>query len=391
MFGNNDTDHNIENIPSTYICGICNEIFNEKKDFEEHIVSHWTKSSSVGNNGSEQNQTDIKLSRPKQITKEEGQNSFQCKTCHKEYIDESTKLEQVNNSEQILYCCSACNEKFKAEVSLKENEQLQSEEELYKCVECSQSLESHFDFDRHKKTVHNKAHFECDINIKAIKTEEILDGHSPTEKKEPLDASNSDSKATFIFNSGNSTEMYKESSLPEVTIKKEEQELAPFHTNQKIQNRIKLLNKKSKYVCDVCNKSCISNYSLKEHKLIHNGERPHKCETCFCKFRFHYDLIKHQLIHEEPSCECKICPKVYASKNSLRKHFFASHAQKSHGGFNCSFCEKQLSTHDSLWQHYLDHVVIYPFKCKVCSKKFETRFDLKTHAKTHPNPLSEIC
>ncbi|GBM49823.1 Zinc finger protein 208 [Araneus ventricosus] len=387
-----DTDHNFEDIPSTYICGICNEIFNERNDFDDHIVSHGTKIC-AGNNASECSQAHVKRSSPEQTAEKEGQKSYHSKVCAAEqYLDESTYLEHVKNPEQkTVFSCSTCNELCSTRTSLKEYEQVYRGEKSYKCDECNQSFGFHFNFISHKRVAHDKSPFQCEVCNKACKTKETLEGHSSNKNKKLLDASNPDSENTFVSNLDNSNQVHKEPFVQGRIIKKEQQESLQCQTSEKIRSRVPFPNERCKFMCDICNKFCVSKNSLKEHKLVHSGERPHKCEKCLRTFRFYYNFLRHQLTHEKPSLECKICFKVYAIKDSLKKHFFAHHAHESPDGFNCSLCEKRLSGIDSLWQHYLNHVNRYSFKCKVCNKGFGTRSALKSHTRIHPDPLCKTA
>eukprot|EP00092_Neocalanus_flemingeri_P096364 GFUD01122669.1.p1 GENE.GFUD01122669.1~~GFUD01122669.1.p1 ORF type:complete len:318 (-),score=67.33 GFUD01122669.1:126-1079(-) len=72
---------------------------------------------------------------------------------------------------------------------------------------------------------------------------------------------------------------------------KQETPVLEIATNSKKQTKTK------DFTCDVCEKQYASNYSLKQHHLLHTGEKPHKCEQCVASFARKGYLTKHAMTH----------------------------------------------------------------------------------------------
>ena len=64
-----------------------------------------------------------------------------------------------------------------------------------------------------------------------------------------------------------------------------------------------------------------SHKKLKQHELIHSGEKPHTCSRCDKGFSLKADLTKSELIHTgyKPHV-CSKCDKAFSLKADLTKH-----------------------------------------------------------------------
>lgn len=80
-----------------------------------------------------------------------------------------------------------------------------------------------------------------------------------------------------------------------------------------------------KHKCNTCGKSFKYSHHLKDHIIIHTGERPFICsyEQCDKRFINHHKKVQHERIHTgEAVFVCKIdgCGKAFSDKNNLNDH-----------------------------------------------------------------------
>lgn len=66
------------------------------------------------------------------------------------------------------------------------------------------------------------------------------------------------------------------------------------------------------YVCNVCGKSFTVSAALRRHMYNHTGSKPYKCEICSMEFTGKYDLRRHMRVHENR-------PRERRRKNAVSK------------------------------------------------------------------------
>ena len=65
--------------------------------------------------------------------------------------------------------------------------------------------------------------------------------------------------------------------------------------------------------CSICGRLLATKASLKDHLLIHTGDKPYRFETCDKSFRRIDHLKRHQLIHiREKPYHCEVCDKIFS-------------------------------------------------------------------------------
>lgn len=112
-------------------------------------------------------------------------------------------------------------------------------------------------------------------------------------------------------------------------------------------------NRRSKvpgsYQCSFCGKMLSSNQALKNHYLLHTGERPHVCKICNMSFTQLYNLKAHEYRHTGTSpYKCKTCNKNFSSAAHLRRHELCHSGERP---YSCSICDRRFARIDRLRDH----------------------------------------
>ncbi|XP_058838780.1 zinc finger protein 28 homolog [Topomyia yanbarensis] len=127
-----------------------------------------------------------------------------------------------------------------------------------------------------------------------------------------------------------------------------------FRTATKLRIHVNCVHLKvRKYTCDVCNRKFLDSGNLRNHKVIHSGERKYVCNY-------------------------EGCNKTFALPGTLTVHK-KSHTQDKQ--FACDYCSKLFLYKWLLVKHLRTHTGEKPYQCDVCQKKFSTTTHMHTHKK----------
>ncbi|XP_055378845.1 transcription factor grauzone-like [Condylostylus longicornis] len=147
------------------------------------------------------------------------------------------------------------------------------------------------------------------------------------------------------------------------------------------------------FKCNLCNKICISRWTLKLHisRVHENLEPGHQCSFCGKSFKLKTILKRHQLIHmpeEEKKFICNECGKKYPSKGTLSSHIRIYHDRRYAG--MCDICGKTYNNKEDVRRHRLEvheGVAKESVKCKICFKEFATKYQYNIHkVEEHGDP-----
>nr|XP_054768854.1 zinc finger protein 595-like isoform X2 [Lytechinus pictus] len=142
-----------------------------------------------------------------------------------------------------------------------------------------------------------------------------------------------------------------------------------------------------KYVCDICNLSCVNNLHLYNHKMVHAGQKIRPCDICGQGYRSNYELMKHKE-DQHSQCHCQICGKGFLSTSDLEVHHKEKHVKDP---LTCATCGKVCVNERHLENHRVVHTGRKLFVCEFCGQGFHLRYALVEHLGIHTGQKPHRC
>jgi hypothetical protein len=139
------------------------------------------------------------------------------------------------------------------------------------------------------------------------------------------------------------------------------------------------------HICPICGKTFLHPNRLKQHTLIHTGERHYRCDFPNCKeaFKQNSQLNQHKNdVHEKLNqFYCSYCNRPFSRKSTLKRHEGIHKTRIPCGDYNCN---KLFCSENSFKRHMKErHPELLPTSP---SDTFESFFpELADQARKFPN------
>jgi len=146
---------------------------------------------------------------------------------------------------------------------------------------------------------------------------------------------------------------------------------------------------KKKIICPWCQKEFLYNFQLKEHIVLHTGER-YSCNICHKKFTRKSNLRQHMVVihSKKKKYPCSFCDKQFQYYSRLQAHV-AQHTGRR--PFECDVCGKKFTQLKNMQKHKALHTAEKRFECKICNKTFRLEKQLKSHMDIHSDDKKYFC
>ncbi|XP_071050487.1 gastrula zinc finger protein XlCGF26.1-like isoform X8 [Onthophagus taurus] len=256
-----------------------------------------------------------------------------CQKLFKTVAERNTHKKRVHDAENCQkYPCDICDQTFRDKPTLTHHKKRHLNQYDFTCDECGEQFVVKSSFEYHILSKHKGVRHACKDCGKIFTTEWYLREHSVKH--------NDDYEQQYFSCSECEKKFMVKSSL--------NQHIKRVHCGKGLS------------ICEICGKAVTSKTSLRDHIMIHTGEKPFKCE---------------------------VCKKPFKTKNLLKIHVRTHTNSKP---FVCNICEKAFTQRTSLVVHIRQHTGEKPYPCVVCNRRFYTSSSLKVHSKSHGVPLSDI-
>ncbi len=257
---------------------------------------------------------------------------------------------------------------------------------MYRCPECTKVYPHAKSLENHRNQLHMIGSFNCHHCDFAARFAPFIYAHVTEDHPEVEFKCPSCEEITFHKGQEISfEEHYKKCHLNQVRAKKSEL-------------RKKYLQSTPRVQCEECGVTFTNKNTLKMHRNVHLGLKPHKCPECDFTSPYKPSISSHMKVHlREKGLDrtergtpiifrCDRCEKTYTTRSD-----FNSHVKKEHEGivekWECDKCNFVCHNRTALRKHKnLVHERKSSLCCEICGKEFGLPAFLKKHMRSHQDP-----
>lgn len=327
-------------INSKFVCFYCSEKFSDPDDLREHTSAHKLTTKEV-------TQALIKLKTRDPVKVDIS--FIGCKLCDEQipdfiylkthlYDKHGTKVNLDTNDECLPfkiyvneYECTFCTQKYTTFKPL--NEHINMHFNNYVCKECGAGFITPDRLYSHK-AIHEDAKLKCERcpkvfrHVKALK-KHVRDVHNKAEINRCPYCPETfkkyrDKKAHLINVHGFAFDEFKCDLCPKIFTLKGKLEVHLKQVHFQIKN----------HTCDECKSSFYQKTDLRDHMLIHTGERKYQCDICKKCFPQKKYIRFHLRVHERKDVFCKFCDMKFDYPFRLKFHIKMKHAKAKRKGLS---------------------------------------------------------
>ena len=165
--------------------------------------------------------------------------------------------------------------------------------------------------------------------------------------------------------------------------------------------------KERTFLCNICDQSFTSKWSLHNHKRVHSGDQLYDCKHCDKKFNLKREQLRHVSSHTGVKpFKCDICDLTFTTASIMRRHTIrhttgAIPLNKEPKLYICNQCGREFKEASKLRRHEFTHsdkrgladagVKLYKCQNFLCEKEFIQSSDLKRHMRTHTGEKPYLC
>ena len=390
----------------THPCPFCDEKFALKLFLFRHMKSHFriklTNACTVC-----AYKTDNKTKLRKHIAKHPGAKQFGCNQCDKTFkLFNSLKNHLNKHAGEKPFSCNQCDARFSRKYQWKAHTAIHSGVKLYECGECEYNcvrenkILSHMNQHREAYTPHI-----CPICSKTFKKVVSLKRHINFHKTTVWSCSICDfqhaQRYRLLYHMKKHADT-KEYKCDQCGREFKHATSLHHHTRRSHSGPALLSCKeckfkcayereldihmgecaKKKQKCDQCGKKFRWISKLKQHLMIHTGEKPFACSLCEYRSAVKYSLDVHMKSHtgQQRSYACGQCDKIFTSSYCRLQHSRLHFKETPHA---CGMGDDPGAHKESLNEPSKVHATDEPLVCDQCPRKFKLMCHLKRHSLVH--------